>query len=215
MARALSLHAAVLARPPAKITAEDLAEVAASWDAVRADPDTRSRAESRAVALGCQTTGAQAIDRIALSVEEDLVAAARAAEVSLAPERADASGPTLRGAEMRLRDELLSELELACEALGGRVAMQRELPVVDEWCEFQALRRLAERARRLGGEEVRRLAFPPLHREGVKLPVWLYNQRGQRPMANAMFRWLLAEAQAVGDARATELERKNVACAVL
>jgi hypothetical protein len=44
--------------------------------------------------------------------------------------------------------------------------------------------------------------------------VWLYNDRSQRPMGNAIFRWLLREAEALDDQRATMLQTKNVACGV-
>jgi len=44
--------------------------------------------------------------------------------------------------------------------------------------------------------------------------VWLYNHRKERPLANAVFRWLLGEATALDDARAVTLMTNNVECGV-
>jgi hypothetical protein len=65
------------------------------------------------------------------------------------------------------------------------------------------------RAAGLGGIELRRLAFPHVHHTVCKLAVWLWNQREEHVMANAMFRWLLDEALSVGDAEAIELQSRN------
>ena len=62
--------------------------------------------------------------------------------------------------------------------------------------------------------DLRRLSFPRVNAEVCHLAVWLFNVRGQRALANAMFRWLLAEAEAVGDERAASLARDNLACGV-
>jgi hypothetical protein len=53
-----------------------------------------------------------------------------------------------------------------------------------------------------------------VHPDLCKLAVWLWNLREEKALANAIFRWLLAEAETVGDARAVELETKNVACGI-
>ena len=44
--------------------------------------------------------------------------------------------------------------------------------------------------------------------------MWLYNERKERPLGNAVFRFCLREAEAVGDERAVALQTKNVACGI-
>ena len=65
-----------------------------------------------------------------------------------------------------------------------------------------------------GGLEARRLAYAACHHEVCELAVWLFNVREEKPVANAMFRWLLAEAEIVGDSASADVNRKNVACGV-
>jgi hypothetical protein len=67
-----------------------------------------------------------------------------------------------------------------------------------------------DRAARLGGLEVRRLVFAEVHGALCPLACQLWNDRREHAMAEALFRWLLAEAEAVGDSRLAEHERRNV-----
>jgi hypothetical protein len=123
-------------------------------------------------------------------------------------------GETINRANRLLRDELLAEIELVCDRLRRRVDERRDLPPADEWREWIALRAQYERAADLVGMELRRLAFTKVDSDVCHLAVWLFNVRRQKPIANAMFRWLLAEAEALGDERTAELQRKNVGCGV-
>jgi len=122
------------------------------------------------------------------------------------------AGRLVARAESRLRDRLLSEIELASTAIRDRAAERRPLPILDEWREWLALRALVERAVALGGPSLRRVAYTRVHPDAGKLAVWLWNQRIERAVANAIFRWLLDEAVAVGDEEATSLEGDNVRC---
>jgi hypothetical protein len=114
----------------------------------------------------------------------------------------------------RLRDRLLSEVEAAADALRRRVDVKRSLPAPDEWREWCNLCTVYEQNVRSAGEDVRRLAFVKVYPDAVSYAVWLYNERQQRPLGNAIFRWLLAEATALDDTRAVALMTKNVACGV-
>ena len=58
--------------------------------------------------------------------------------------------------------------------------------------------------------ELRHLVFPQVHRVACNFAVWLWNDRREHALAKPIFRWLLAEAEAVGDEAAIELQRKNV-----
>jgi hypothetical protein len=46
----------------------------------------------------------------------------------------------------------------------------------------------------------------------VNFAVWLYNDRTEKPLANAIFRLLEAEAVALGDAESERLNKKNSNC---
>jgi hypothetical protein len=205
LARALSRHAALVGRE--RPTREEVVAVAKAWDEALADEALTLRIERRGAEIGARNAFA-ARSRLAEEVQEDLVALAKAAGVPLA----DLPGDTVAAAARKVRDELLSELESIGGALSRRVEGRRALPPMDELREFVTLRAAWDRASRQGGPEVRRLAFRSIHDPVCSLAVWLFNERGQRALANLMFRWLLHEAMAVGDARAVELEAKNVRC---
>ncbi|WP_437778112.1 hypothetical protein [Sorangium sp. So ce1097] len=209
--RAVLLHATLLLRPRGKVSGDDLRRLGGAWDA--ALEDERAQAELRERALSLGASGAQAaLGPLARAVEEDLAAALRAARVPLA--EWDDLGATIGRTRRRLRDELLSEVEIACDALRRRVDERRELPALSEWREWTALRAQYEAAAELVGAEFRRLAFPKLHADVCHAAVWLFNTRKERAIGNAMFRWLLAEAEALEDSRLAGLQRANVACGV-
>ncbi|WP_438016186.1 hypothetical protein WMF18_35885 [Sorangium sp. So ce315] len=209
--RAVLLHATLLLRPRGKVSGDDLRRLGGAWDA--ALEDERAQAELRERALSLGASGAQAaLGPLARAVEEDLAAALRAARVPRAAW--DDLGATIGRTRRRLRDELLSEVEIACDALRRRVDARRELPALSEWREWTALRAQYEAAAELVGAEFRRLAFPKLHADVCHAAVWLFNTRKERAIGNAMFRWLLAEAEALEDSRLVGLQRANVACGV-
>ncbi|MDC0684254.1 hypothetical protein [Sorangium atrum] len=209
--RAVLLHAALLLRPRGQVSGDDLRRLGGAWDAALDDERAQAELRERAASLGA--SGAQAaLGPLARAVEEDLAATLRAARV---PREAwDDLGATIGRTHRRLRDELLSEVEIACDALRRRVDERRELPPLSEWREWTSLRAQYEAAAVLVGTEFRRLAFPKLHADVCHAAVWLFNTRKERAIANGMFRWLLAEAEALGDSRLTGLQRGNVECGV-
>ncbi|WP_437333946.1 hypothetical protein [Sorangium sp. So ce394] len=209
--RAVLLHATMLLRPRGKVSGDDLRRLGGAWDAALDDERAQAELRERAQLLGA--SGAQAaLGPLSRAVEEDLAAALRAARV---PREAwDDLGGTIGRTRRRLRDELLAEVELACDALRRRVDEKRELPALSEWREWISLRAQYEAAAALAGAEFRRLAFPKVHADVCHAAVWLFNARKERAIANAMFRWLLAEAEALEDARLAGLQRGNVGCGV-
>ncbi|WP_437588497.1 hypothetical protein [Sorangium sp. So ce1000] len=209
--RAVLLHAALLLRPRGQVSGDDLRRLGGAWDAALDDERAQAELRERAVSLGA--SGAQAaLGPLARAVEEDLAATLRAARVPRA--EWDDLGATIGRTRRRLRDELLSEVEIACDALRRRVDERRELPALSEWREWISLRAQYEAAALLVGTEFRRLAFPKLHADVCHAAVWLFNARKERSIANAMFRWLLAEAEALEDSRLAGLQRGNVECGV-
>lgn len=208
---AMMLHAHVLSADPAALTRDDIREVAKTWDRALADPELERALISRGVALGAHEDAA---DPAALAelVRGDLLALIRAAGLELG--ELGESSELLGHAARRLHGELLDDLEMAATALDSRVDVKRELPAIDEWQAFLGLREQYAEAVALGGLRLRRLAFGNVHGPVCALAVWLWNERSERAIANAMFQWLLAEAVIVDDAEAIRLQERNVDCGV-
>lgn len=205
-ADALSAHAQALARDPAHFQAADFQRLADAWDRALDHPDTVALVMRRARELGTRS-GEAALRALADEVSLDVANMARQAGVRLAECAGDSR--ILADAQHWLRNDLIRQIELAFDALYDRAAERRSLSSIDEWREFLALRELYRDGFGVGGAELRHLAFPHVHTTVCKLSVWLWNHRNDYLMANAMFRWLLDEARAVGDAEAIELQSRN------
>ncbi len=208
---ALSLHAAVLTRPKAALRPEDVRAAGQAWDAALQGRATERMLLERALVVGA--SGASAVlARMRATVEDDLTGVVLASGMAL--KDLDGGGEVTSSVRARLRDRLLTEIETASEAIKRRYDERRALPGPDEWREWGNLCALYERGVRSAGDDLRRLAFVKVFGDTCNYGVWLYNDQKQRPLANAIFRWLLAQAVAVGDARAETLMNKNVSCGV-
>ncbi|MEP7121497.1 MAG: hypothetical protein ABJE95_11325 [Byssovorax sp.] len=209
---ALARHAALLTRPIASVNQGDLLTLGRAWDAILDDRAAERILVERALLIGAESSS-RTLARLRDDVEADLTAVVLARDVGLeAP--LDAPSPTLDRVRRRVRDQLLAGVEASSDALRRRIDEKREIPAVDEWREWTALRLAYEHGARLGGQEFRRLAFYKVYPDISSLAVWLFNERHQRPLGNAMFKWLLSEATALDDARAIALQTKNVACGI-
>ncbi len=215
---ALARHAAVLTKPIASVEGADLLTLGRAWDAILEDRVAERILAERALLLG-EGSSARTLARLREAVEDDLTALVLSRELALDTlvERGAAEAtpsPTIDRVRRRVRDHLLVGVEASSDALRRRLDEKRELPAVDEWREWTTLRLAYEHGARLAGQDFRRLAFYKVHPDITSLAVWLFNDRQQRPLGNAMFKWLLAEATALDDARAIALQSKNVACGI-
>jgi hypothetical protein len=212
IARAMRFEAALLSRAPKSVDATDVAELGRLWDGALGDSATKLSLTMRA-----ETLGASTVDRIHATIEraleEDLTSLIREGEIALGTLSA-AEGVVLKAAR-RVRSDLIAEIETACKAARVRTDDKRVLPAIDEWREWGSTRAMLECAGTIGGLEVRRLAFPIVHGALCHLAVWLFNDRKERAIGNAIFRWLLEEAKAVDNGAAIELQEKNVKCGAL
>jgi hypothetical protein len=208
---ALLLHASVLSKQGAPVTADELRTLGHAWDAVLGDKATERAVAARALTIGASGASA-ALLRLRQSVEDDLAALVLASGLPLAD--LGPQGGMADRLRVRVRERLLSEVELSSDAIRRRCDEQRPLPAIDEWREWIRLVAQYERGVRLCGPDFRRLAFYKVHPDACSLAVWLFNDRAQRPLGNAIFRWLLEEARAVDDARAVALQAKNLACGI-
>jgi hypothetical protein len=207
--QALRLEAAMLARDSKALNARDVAELGRRWDEALGGEELELRIATRAQALGVS-----AIDRVKetleRSLEEDLMKMILRGELKLA--LLSKGGGMIERAVRRVRSDLFAEIETGMRAIRGRTDEERALPGIDEWREWTSLRRMLERSGEIGGIDVRRLRFPEVHGAVCHVAVWLFNARKERAIGNAMFRWLLDEANAVKNEQAIDLETKNVKC---
>ncbi len=208
---ALTLHSLTVASDPDGLDHDDLGRLGAAWDRALADPKLERRLLERGLALGTHELD-RGPEQLAELVRDDLLALVRAAGLELG--QLSDSSELLDRAARRLHAELLDDLEITAGALESRVEAKRELPTIDEWQTFLALREQYAGAVALGGLELRRLAFNEVHGPVCALAVWLWNDRTERALGNAMFQWLLAEAIVVDDAEAIGLQERNVSCGV-
>jgi hypothetical protein len=208
---ALSLHASVLSRPREALRADDLRAVGQAWDAAFDDRATEQLLHERALVLGGGAPAAT-LERVRAAVEDDLVAVILASGLSLSA-LGDKGAVTAR-VRARLRDQLLSEIEAASDAIRRRVDDKKALPAPDEWREWSNLTARYAHGVERAGVDYRRLAFAKVYPDACGLAVWLFNDRKQRPLGNVIFQWLLAEATALDDQRAVALQTKNVSCGV-
>lgn len=208
---ALTLHSRLLACPPVQLDRHALSRLGEAWDRALADPKLERRLLERGLALGSHEF-ARSPEHLAELVRDDLLALVRAAGLELG--QLSDSSELLDRAARRLHAELLDGIEITAGALHSRVKAKRELPAIDEWQTFLALREQYAAAVAVGGLELRRLAFQEVHAPACALAVWLWNDRNERALGNAMFHWLLAEAIVVDDAEAIQLQERNVDCGV-
>lgn len=208
---ALGLHAAVLARPAGAVRPEDVRSLAHAWDEALDDRGTERRLLERGLVIGAGDVAA-ALGRVRASIEDDLGAVVFASGMSLA-DLGDKGATNVR-VRARIRDRLLADVEDASDALRRRVDAERAIPVAEEWREWAGLTARYARGVERAGRDFRQLAFAKVYPDASSFAVWLFNERKERPLGNAIFRWLLDEATAVGDERAIALQTKNVACGV-
>mgnify|MGYP000269940039 CR=1 FL=1 len=218
LSSALAQLAAVLRQPVSTLTQDQLVRVCGSWDAALRNPETVRHVTVRALSLGHSGPDA-ALQTLRTQVAAALSAILR--ESGLPVGRLLGDGPddpqatqTGAAAAQAVRTQLLEEIEQTCDALHDRVGNKRILPITDEWREWAALRIRYHRVCKLGGLAVRRLAWVPMHREACNWAVWLWNERKEKVLANAVFRFLLAEAELLSDESRIALARKNVDCGI-
>jgi hypothetical protein len=208
---ALSLHASVLTRPSEALRPEDVRAAGQAWDDALGGRATERILLERALVVGASDARA-VLARMRATIEDDLARVVLASDMPL--KELDDRGEVTSRVRARLRDRLLTEIEEASEAIKRRHDERRALPAADEWREWGNLRALYERGVHSAGEDLQRLAFVKVYPDASNYAVWLYNDQKQRPLANAIFRWLLAEATLLDDSRAMSLMSKNVACGV-
>ncbi|GEM_PF-623958 len=216
LALAMRLHAELLVAaagtsPGAELDVEALTRVAAAWDRAFEDPTLERALTERSRVLSAGRSATERVQALRASVQADLYALIRGARIEL---RLLEGHGVLDAAARDLRRTLLDGLETSLAGLQRRVDAERPLAGIDEWRSFMAVREQYRAAAAIGGIALRRLAFRETESPVCALAVWLWNEREERALGNAIFHWLLAEAVIVDDEAATALYERNVECGV-
>ncbi len=201
---ALALHVATTTK--AHPSVDEVAALAAAWgpaiDAATAQLQARAR-----------ELGVVDVDGVARDVEGTVIAALvglverldlRAVDVHVLP-------ALLQIAIEEVRGRRLDALEIAGLGLRQRAEAATDLAPVDELREFAAVQALYDDVARTGAD-ARSLAYDSVQWTVCEIAVRLWNVRHEHRIGNAMFRWLLAEATALGDTRGVETQTSNVKC---
>lgn len=192
---------------------EQLRRVGELWDQALADKDTERRLMTRALSLAIPGSEHKAHSDLRTQVVATLRSYLGHGAVpmsKLVPEGALPQKSVLAEASLAVRAELLDQFESATNQLEERTTDKRELPWLDEWREWAQVRDSYQRIEDFGGAEARRLAWTSLHRPANNWACWLWNARSEKVLANAVFRFLLRESEALGDDRTAQLAKKNV-----
>jgi hypothetical protein len=205
---ALELHA-VLARVPEGRETRAFVQATVAWDVALKSTHLQDLAAERAQGLR-PGTAADAVEALRDEVEEELAAWALAHELPL--DRLEPGNDLLESVAYRARNEVLERIESASEDISRRLSAREPLASEDEWRLFLSLQRQCTLAATLGGHDARRLAFEAVNVPLCNLGAWLFNERGEKAIANGMFRWLLDESLLVGSDEDQHRYRKNVGC---
>jgi len=198
---ALRAHAGCLTNP----TAESVLAAGHAWDAARDSTAVQSLFARRALALETHTGADAAMSRLLESAEADL-----APLVELVHARSVTESAMLDAAFGRAHRRAMEEIETRAAILAERTTDKRALHVSGEWMEWGALRRHCERIGRRSSPSARRATFTVVYRPACDYGAWLFNVRGEKLLANAIFRWLAQYARDVGDATALAVLERNV-----
>ena len=189
---------------------EALVTLASAWDELLGSAEFRQRLANRANELG-----AVALDPSLFELREWVGYGLLSALPETLPEggtEARERAPViLLEALAHRREAWMGELEERVQRMDRRKEDGNELPPIEEWKEICRVFELYGRLKQDSPLE-RSMAFSAIEHTMVNFGAWLFNTREERPMANAIFRYLEAEARAVGNVAAETLNRKNARC---
>jgi hypothetical protein len=196
-----------------RVTPEQLRLVGDKWDRALVDKATERLLLTRALSLaipGTEQKTQQALRTQVVATLRSYLGQGAVPIRKLFPDGKLPQPSVLAEAALQVRAELLEQFESATTQLEERTTDKRELPWLDEWREWAQVRDTYQRIEDFGGPEARRLAWTSLHRQANNWACWLWNARSEKVLANAVFRFLLREAEALGDDRSAQLAKKNV-----
>lgn len=197
----------IAAQRQGKPSPEQARMVIAQWNEVWHHKDLDHFIQARCVTLGLRDTGfhEQFLHQLIKSLRP-------LAETLSLEELATLSGPCSERLVAEMRERTLAEFEAHCQALRERVDAKRALPLWEEWREWSHQQQSYEALKREGGPAVREVAWPLFHTEITHWAIWLWNERNEFVLGNALFRYLWIEALLMNDEQASGLQERNLRC---
>ena len=194
---ALRRHAALAIARDGPAASEAWRACAAAWRAVFDDHRSSEHVKERGRELGVVKLE-EALGLFGSSVRHDLASEARRPGID--HEDLSAGGPVGSWVAAYLIEEDLRDIEFRVQAIEERQRAKTILPIGDVWLEVAALHtKFEESAHRLG-EPFVCAACPVIGGVVLNHAAEIYNNRGERPIANATFRWLARCAERAGNA---------------
>ncbi len=205
LADAVTTHLFVKSRPVT--SAVELHRFGRAWEDVLYRDDTRAALVGRARALGVNNPE-QVFERIEGEVTDAI--AALVGEVDMGRDIAEPSTLVTMAAE-EVRDQRVEALELCVGQIAGRVAANRRLPTVDEFEEFAVMLHLYDRVARSAADG-RELAYSQIGSQLTDWACWLWNDRQQYSLANAIFRFCAVEGLRTNHIELARINLDNIGC---
>jgi hypothetical protein len=211
-AEALTLYVEAIVDRDAPGAVGRMARLASAWDRAMDDFGFRGRVRRRAEGLRCTSSGEKVIAQLHRDVCEDL--AHLMLEAGVPPEAAG-HGTTARRAAGHAHVSALEDLRRTATTVDGpRPAVATVEHVVGLWLAWLKVRRRYEAVARVASLELRREAYEIVELHLRQLMAWLWNDVGERGLANAISTWLLLEAERVHDEASAAYHRHNVALVI-
>lgn len=189
-----------------------MARLAEAWDRAMDDFGFRGHVRRRAESLRCTTGGEKVMAQLHRDVCEDL--AQLLADAGVPPEVAG-PGTTGRRAAQHMYANTLEDLRRVGATVDGpRPPVATVEHVVTQWLAWLKVRRRYQAVASVASLELRREAYEIVELHLRQLMAWLWNDVGERGLANAISTWLLLEAERVHDEASAAYHRHNVALVI-
>lgn len=209
---ALALHVEAIVDGDAPGASGRMARLAAAWDKTMDDFGFRGHVRRRAESLRCTLSGEKVMAQLHREVCEDLAHLLNGAGL---PAESAGRGVTARRAAQHAHTSALDDLRrVAASVDDPRPACASVEHVVTLWLAWLKVRRRYEAVARVTSVELRREAYEIVELHLRQLMAWLWNDVGERGLANAISTWLLLEAERVHDEASAAYHRHNVALVI-
>lgn len=210
----ISLLAEAMREPAARERADArLWRLGASWDQAFAGFELRRRLRERTNELEGRETGEAATNRLKDDVAAKLAELMREGQ-TCPPSAGNRPRSTLGRARESLFDRMFDDLCVACaQASERRQPLNVPVPL-HEWEACLGVMARYDEVRGLASAGDLRQAYTLVELELRQTAAWMWNDLHERGLANAIFAWLLTEAERVEDHAAAAYHRHNAALVV-
>ncbi len=210
--QALALHVEAMVDAQEPGGTERLARLGDAWDQVMEDFGFRGHVRRRAESLRCNTSGEKVVSQLHRDVCEDM--ARLLTESGVGPHDAGQS-TTVQRAGHHMHESALTDLDRAAEIVDGpRPEYATVDHVLEQWLAWLEVRRRYRAVAVVSSLDLRREAYEIIELHLRQQMAWLWNDLGERGLANAISSWLLLEAERVHDEESAAYHRHNVALVI-